>query len=152
MGEDCQTVKIMAEKYVVTLMAEERKQLEQLTRSGKQAARTIRRAQTLLLADEGEKDETIARMLHTSLSTIHRTRQQFVESGIECALYERHRPGGRRKLDGKGEAFLVATACSEPPEGRSQWTMQLLADRLVEVGVVESISDETVRRSLKQTK
>lgn len=141
----------MVVKYEVTLNEEERAKLMQLTRQGKLPARKMKRAQTLLLTDQGEKDETIAQMLQISASTVHRTRQKFVESGVEIALSERPRSGGKRKLDGQGEAYLVAVACSEPPEGRSQWTMQLLADRLVEKEVVESISDETVRRTLKQT-
>lgn len=111
----------------------------------------MRRAQTLLLSDAGETDETIAKMLQASVSTVHRTRKIFVEKGVEAALSESPRPGVKRKLDGKSEAYLVAMACSEPPKGRSQWTMQLLADRLVEQELVESISDETVRRTLKQT-
>jgi len=95
-------------------------------------------------------DATIAQMLHVGESTGHRTRQKCVEQGVELALSERPRRGGQPKLDGKGEAFLVATACSEPPAGRQCWTMQLLADRLVEVQLVESISDETVRKRLKK--
>ncbi len=141
----------MAHKYKVALTPEEQNELEQLTRRGQLAARKMKRAQILLLANEDQADETIAQMLHSSVSTVHRTRQKFVEGGVDFALSERPRPGGRRKLDGKAEAFLVATACSEPPEGRNEWTMQLLADRLVEIQVVESISDETVRRTLKQT-
>lgn len=90
-------------------------------------------------------------MLHVGESTVHRTRQKFVEGGVEFGLSEEPRAGGRRKLDGKGEAFLVATACSDPPNGRQSWTMQLLADKLVEIQLVDSISDETVRRCLKKT-
>jgi transposase len=95
-------------------------------------------------------DATISQMLHVGESTVHRTRQKCVEQGVEFALSERPRRGGQPKLDGKGEAFLVATACSDPPAGRQCWTMQLLADRLVEVKLVESISDETVRKRLKK--
>jgi transposase len=82
---------------------------------------------------------------------VERIRQRFVEDGLEAALSERPRPGGQRKLAGTQEAFLIALACSTPPEGRTCWTMQLLADRLVELQVVEAISDETVRRTLKKT-
>lgn len=90
-------------------------------------------------------------MLKVGESTVHRTRQRCVEEGIELALKERPRQGRARKLEGKAEAFLVATACSDPPAGRESWTMQLLADRLVELNLVESLSDETVRRTLKKT-
>ena len=90
-------------------------------------------------------------MLKVGESTVHRTRQNCVEQGVELALKERPRKGRKKKLDGKTEAFLVATACSDPPEGRQCWTMQLLADCLVELNLVESISDETVRKTLKKT-
>jgi transposase len=93
----------------------------------------------------------MARVLHSSVSTIERTRKRFVDAGLEAALHEQPRPGARRKLAGKQAAFLIALACSEPPTGRTCWTMQLLADRIVELGVVEAISDETVRRVLKKT-
>jgi transposase len=105
----------------------------------------------LLHAVEGLSDEEIADTLRVGLSTIHRLRQRFVEEGLEPALSERRRASGRPKLEGKQEAFLVALACSTPPAGRARWTMQLLADRLVELTAVEGISDETVRRALKKT-
>ena len=141
----------MPEKYLVTLTPEERQQLLKMTHQNNLSARRFKRAQMLLLADEGHRDETIAQMLYVGESTVHRTRQKFVEGGVEFALREAPRPGGRRKLDGKAEAFLVATACSHPPAGRAQWTLQLLADRLVEAELVADISDETVRRTLKKT-
>ncbi len=142
----------MAVKYTVNLSESEIKQLQEITSKGKTAARKLKRAQILLLADEGHPDKTIAQMLKVGESTVHRIRQRCVEEGVELALKERPRQGSNRKLDGKTEAFLVATACSEAPEGRESWTMQLLADRLVELNLVESISDETVRRTLKKTK
>lgn len=89
--------------------------------------------------------------LGVGLSTVERTRKRFVEGGLEHALTDLPRPGKARKVDGKQEALLVALACSDPPEGRERWTMQLLAGRLVELGVVDSISDETVRVMLKKT-
>jgi transposase len=138
-------------RYIVDLTPEERTSLDALTRKGKAAARSIRRAQTLLLADEGLTDAAIALRLNIGHATVERTRQRFVEEGLDAALSEKPRPGARRKLDGKQEAFLVALACSDPPEGRAKWTMQLLADRLVTLGVVETLSDETVRQRLKQT-
>jgi transposase len=138
-------------RYIVDLTSEERASLEAITRKGKAAARSIRRAQTLLLADEGLTDAAIAFRLNIGHATVERTRQRFVLEGLHAALSEKPRPGGTRKLDGKQEALLVALACSAPPEGRDTWSMQLLADRLVTLGVVETLSDETVRRRLKET-
>ena len=122
-----------------------------MTSKGKTTGRIVKRAQILLLADEGYPDETIATILKVGESTVHRTRQKCVEQGVELALKELPRKGRQKKLDGKTEAFLVATACSDPPQGRQCWTMQLLADQLVELNFVESISDETVRQTLKKT-
>lgn len=138
-------------KYVVDLTKVERAQLLDLTSKGKVSARRLNRAHILLLADEGHTDEGIAAALHVSKSTVERVRRRFVMGNLGFALTEQMRPGARRKLDGKQEAFLVATACSTPPEGRSRWTMQLLADKLVEIKMVDSISDDTVRRTLKKT-
>ena len=139
----------MTVKYIVNLSDEERQTLYQITSKGKTTGRIVKRAQILLLAEEGHPDETIANMLKVGESSVHRTRQRCVEEGRELALKERPRQGKKSKLDGKAEAFLVATACSQPPEGRLYWTRQLLADRLVELNLVESISDETVHRTLK---
>ena len=141
----------MAKRYRVTLTAAEREDLLALTKKGKIAARKLMRAHVLLQADAGVSDEVIAAALHIGIATVERIRKRFVEEGLEASLTERPRPGGQRKLDGKQEAFLIALACSTPPEGRACWTMQLLADRLVALGVVEAISDETVRRALKTT-
>ncbi len=138
-------------KYVVDLNEQEEKRLEELTTKGKSGARKIRRARILLLANEGLIDEEIARALGAAaVTTVERIRKRFVEEGLEAALSERPRPGAARKLNGHQEAYLVALACSDPPEGKKRWSMQLLADRLVEVGVVDEISDETVRRALKK--
>jgi transposase len=142
----------MAKKiYVVNLTEEERAYLLKFIRRGEHSARKINRARILLLADDGRIDRQIAEALHTSVPTVQRIRQRLVEGGLENALHERPRKGGDKKLDGKAEALLVALACSDPPEGRQRWTMQLLADRLVELRVVDTISDETVRRILKKT-
>ena len=105
----------MPEKYAVTLTAEERQHLLQFTHQHNLSGRRLKRAQILLLADEGHRDETIAQMLYVGESTVHRTRQKFVMGGVDFVLSEAPRPGVKRKLDGKAEAFLVATACSEPP-------------------------------------
>lgn len=141
----------MAKKYVVELTDEEREQLLTMLKRGKVVARKLCRAQILLQADEGASDALIATTLHTGVATVERTRKRFVDEGLDAALTERRRLGGQPKLQGKAEAFLIATACSVPPNGRQRWTLQLLADRLVEVGVVDTISDDTVGRALKKT-
>jgi transposase len=140
----------MTKLYHVDLTQEERAHLLDLTRHGQTAARRIRRAQTLLLAADGYSDQAIAQALHIGRATVERTRQRFVLEGFDASLSEHPRPGGSPKLDGKQEAFLVALACSEAPKGHQRWTLQLLADRMVALGVVESLSDETVRRTLKK--
>lgn len=137
-------------KYVVDLNVQEKERLEDLTTKGKSGARKIRRARILLLAEEGYIDKKIARALGAAVTTVERIRKRFVEEGLEAALSERPRPGATRKLNGHQEAYLVALACSDPPEGKKRWSMRLLADRLVELGVVDEISDETVRRTLKK--
>jgi len=142
----------MAKKiYIVDLDEEERPFLLQFIKSGKDSARKINRARILLLADEGKTDKEISEALHTSAPTVQRARQRFVKGNLEYALNERPRPGGKRKLAGKGEATLIALAKSAPPKGRKKWTLQLLADRLVELKVVDGVSYETVRRELKKT-
>lgn len=137
-------------RYVVDLTDAERDALHALCSKGTIAARKLNRTRILLLADVGTKDEEIATTLHVGQSTVERTRKRFVEEGLPHALNERPRSGGKRVLDGKGEAYLVALACSAPPDGRHRWTMQLLADRLTTLGVVDTISDETVRVTLKK--
>jgi transposase len=142
----------MAKIYHINLTEQERNLLLSLIQKGRTSARRVRRAQILLAAADGQCDATIAQVLHSSVSTIERTRKRFVDAGLEAALREQPRPGARRKLEGKQAAFLIALACSEPPTGRTCWTMQLLADRIVEWGMVEAIADETVRRVLKKTR
>lgn len=137
-------------RYIVDLTAEERAQVQTLCHKGMVAARKINRARVLLLADADTPDAEIAATLGIGRSTVERTRKRFVEGGLPLALNELPRSGGKRTLDGKQEAYLVALACSTPPDGRKRWTMQLLADRLVTLGVVEKISDETVRVALKK--
>ncbi|MDZ7296181.1 MAG: IS630 family transposase [candidate division KSB1 bacterium] len=136
--------------YVVELTDEQRASLLGLVRKGEAQARTLTRARILLLSAEGKTDSVIGDMLKVNPQTVRNIRKRFAEEGLEAALRERPRPGARPKLDSAGEAVLVALACSEPPGGRAVWTMQLLADRLVELGVVEAISDETVRRVMKK--
>lgn len=139
-------------KYLVNLSDEEVKELETLLRTGKHAARKQTRARILLQVHEGQTDQAIAQNLRVNVSTVERTREKYVfADSLETALNDRPQPAKARKLDANAEAFLIATACSDAPDGRAEWTMQLLADRLVEVGMVESVSDETVRQTLKKT-
>lgn len=135
-------------KYRVTLTASERVQLVSLVLGGKGAFRRLKRAQILLAADKGATDQEIARNVAVGTSTVYRTKQRFVEEGLERALSELPRPGVERKLGVVDESLLVAVACSKPPEGRSRWTLQLLADEMVRLTVHESVSDETIRRRL----
>jgi transposase len=144
-------------KYVVRLMPEEQAQLLQMTRSGKAAARTLLHARILLKADSSPEapawsDEAIRQALEVHETTVARVRQRFVEEGLEAALRPKL-PTRQyvRKLDGKTEAHLIALACGPAPEGRAQWTLRLLADQLVELQYVESVSHETVRQTLKRT-
>jgi transposase len=134
----------------VKLTEEERDELLVLLRGGKVGARKIRRAQILLLSDEGQTDAAIARSLHCGKATVERTRQRFVEGSLPRALNDDPRPGARRKLDGHQEALVLALASSPAPPGAARWTLRLLADRLVELEIVESISRETVSQVLKR--
>jgi len=138
--------------YIVDLMKDERASLLGLITSGRRAARKLNRARILLLAAEDRTDHEIAAVLHTSVPTVQRTRQRFVEGNLEYALSERRRCGRPRKLEGRGETKLIALAQSIPPAGRKRWTTQLLADKLIELQVVDDVSDETVRRELQKTK
>lgn len=138
-------------RYVVELSEAERVQLLALVKKGRAKARTVNRAHAFLLSDEGKTDQEIAEALQISPGTVRNWRKHLAEEGLEAALDDRPRPGKERKLDAGGEATLIAWACSDPPEGREHWTMQLLAEQLVELEVVEAISDETVRRTLKKT-
>jgi transposase len=143
-------------KYRVRLEAEEQERLQGLVDEGRGSKSVRQRARVLLKADQGEgapgwSDERVAEFAEVSLSTVHRVRQQFVEGGLDAALQRAPSPQRQyRKLDGAGEAKLIATACSQAPEGRSRWTLHLLADKLVELQVVESISHECVRSVLKK--
>lgn len=146
-----------AKKYKVTLTDDEREDLITLVNKGKAAARKITRARILLLADESEagaswSDDRIVEALGVSRRTVERTREKCVESGLEAALNHKRtqRPQSKR-LDGEAEARLVQLACTDAPDGRERWTMQMLADKLIELEIVETISDETVRTTLKKT-
>ena len=137
-------------KYIVDLTDDERKTLLELTRSGKPGARRIKRAQILLMADKGATDHQIASALSAGTSTVFRVRRRLVEGGLEAAIGDAPRPGGRRKLSASDTALLVATACSNPPAGRAHWTLELLADQLVALTEHESISRSTVARRLAE--
>lgn len=136
--------------YKVSLTEEERKELTTLTQKGKHSSRVITRARILLLLDEGKLHKEIISALKTSAPTIWKIAKRYCEEGLSSALEEKPRPGAKPKLDAKGEAHLIALACSKAPADRESWTMQLLADHIVELGIVEEISDETVRRTLKK--
>ena len=135
----------------VRLSDDERRRLRDFTTSGIASAREIRRARILLLADEDRLDAAIADAVGCCVATVERVRRRCAAEGVEAALVDRPRPGAVPVLDGKAEAVLVALACTAPPGERATWTMQLLADRLVALDVVDRISDETVRRTLKKT-
>jgi transposase len=148
----------MKKKYIVTLTPEERRMLQEMLSRGKAAARKLTHARILLKADAppggpGWNDEAIAEGLEVGRATVERVRKEFVEEGLEAAL-ERRRPRRvyLRKLDGEGEAHLVALACQKPPAGRSRWTLRLLADRMVQLEYVDTLSYQTVRRTLKKTR
>ena len=137
-------------RYRVELSQDERDELSALLSGGKHAARKLKRAQILLAADAGASDEDIAISIAVGGSTVYRTKRRFVEDNLEAALSEEPRPGAERKLSGKEEALLVATACSNPPEGRARWTLELLAGAMVKLTEHEDLSRETVRRRLAE--
>jgi transposase len=147
----------MAKRYRVTLTQSERQELQQLISRGKADARKLAHARILLQADEAEggprrTDQQIASSLDAATRTVERVRERFVEQGLDAALLPK--PSKRvyaRKLDGRQEAKLIALACAKPPSGQARWTLRLLADEMVEMEVVESLSYETVRQTLKKT-
>ena len=148
---------LMVKKYCVQLTSEQQQELKGLVSRGRAAAYRQTHARILLLCDENQangsmKDAEIARALQIGNATVERVRRRCVEEGLERALGRKEQLNRRpKRLDGQGEAHLIALACGEPPEGRAGWTLQLLADRLVECGIVASISTETVRLTLKKT-
>ncbi len=137
-------------RYRVELSQSERDQLKALLSGGKHPARKLKRAQILLAADAAASDAEIAAWVVVGGSTVYRIKRRFVEGNLELALAEEPRPGAARKLTGKEEALLVATACSDPPAGRARWTLELLSDALVKLTEHESLSRETVRRRLAE--
>ena len=141
----------MVNKYLVDLTQDEKETLVELTRKGSPGARKIKRANILLLAGQGKTDDEIVTALHTGRNTVMRTRRKFVNGGLAFALSERSRAGRFPKIDDKVETVLTTLAQSKPPEGRKRWTLELLADQLVQLRVVDSISYETVRQELKKS-
>lgn len=144
-------------KYKITLTAEERKSLQDMLAAGKAASKKLLHARILLKADAAPKgpawiDARIAEAFDVSIRTIERLRERFVEQGLEAALgrKQQDRPSREPILDGKAEARLIALACSAPPQGRARWTLRLLADRLIELEIVDTVSTETVRQALKK--
>lgn len=146
-------------RYKVTLLEEERQELEAITSKGSHQSQKVINALILLNCDEGQwrdrraRGEDIAEILHVSMRKLDRTKKRFVEEGLEAALGRRNSSRRyKRKADGEFEARVVALSCSEPPEGHAQWSLRLLADRAVELDYIDNVSYETVRRVLKKTK
>ena len=145
-------------KYIVRLSKDERTALKKLVSSGRGPARMFNRARILLKADQGDngpgwQDDKISEALDVTVQTVERVRKQLVEEGFEAVLSRREytQKVSRKKIDGEVEARLIALSCSEPPKGRTRWTLRLLADKVVELGYVESISHEAIRQTLKKT-
>lgn len=137
-------------KYKVTLTTDERNELTLITSQGKHSVRKIKRAQILLLSDlKNETDEMLAEQIDVSVSTVHRTRQSFVDHGLDVALHDDPRSGQPRKLDANQEALMIAMCCTEPPQGRCRWTLSMLGEQLITLTELDSISPETIRQRLK---
>ena len=139
------------EQYAVRLTPDEREQLSRLIRSGKSSARIVARARILIKVVEGWTAPQVAAALDVSKGTVYRAKRRYAEEGLDGVLQDRVQANRYRKLDDQGEAHLIALACSPAPDGHDHWTLQLLADRVVELGLVESLSHETVRLRLKKT-
>ncbi len=137
-------------KYLVDLTNLEKLELEKLLKGGQHQSRKLTRARILLLANDGKTDDEIVKALRTARPTVERTRKRFVEEGLDC-LQEKLRHGARPRLDERRQAHLIAVACSPAPEGFARWTLQMLADKAVELGLVNSIAKETIRQVLKKT-
>ena len=142
---------MVREKYGVRLTVEEREQLEHLVRAGRGSARVATRARILLKTDEGWSAPSVSQALDVAQGTVFNVKRRFAEGGLEGVLNDRPQAHRYRKMDDRAEAHLIALACSPAPEGHEHWNLRLLADRMVELGVVESLSYETVRLHLKKT-
>lgn len=141
----------MKVKNQVKLRPKEQELLKELTNKGTEKARKITRCRILLLADSGKSDTQIIEALKIARNTIRQTRSRFAQEGLEAAINERPRSGAPKKFSGRQRAKITAIACSQPPEGRSRWTLRLIADRVVELEMVNGISHQTVKRLLKKT-
>ena len=141
----------MHKQNLVRLKEKERKVLQELISKGKEKARTLTRCRILLLADKGETDSGIIEALGTVRNTVRQVRQRYIEEGINAAIHERPRSGAPKKFSGTQMAQITALACSKAPEGRSRWSLRLLADRVVELELVDDISYKTIERTLKKT-
>lgn len=141
----------MSKKHKINLSSEKRQLLLDIVKKGSSSARIIRRAHTLLMASEGKTDEIIAKTLHISVATVERTRKQFCEEDLEATLKDCSRSGKPPKLTSVAEAYLIATTCSDAPQGSARWTLKMLADRLVSLEIVDNLSKSTVFRVLKKT-
>ena len=141
---------MVQEKYTVRLSPEDQAQLERLVRRGQCSARVINRARILLKTDDGWSASQVAVALDTSPRTVFRTKRRYAEEGLDGVLHDHPQANRYRKLDDRGEAHLIALACSDAPEGHDHWTLRLLADQVVELGLVASLSHETVRLRLKK--
>lgn len=142
----------MNKTYTVRLKAKARKELRKAVRRGKESARKLTRCRILLLADERKPDSVIAGALHVAMSTVFEIRRRYSQEGLEVALNEKPRPGQPLKFNGKQRAKITALACSKAPEGRSRWTLRLLAEKAVELKMVDGICPATVQTILKKTK
>ena len=141
----------MKKQYQIQLTDEERRELKRLIESGRKLARKITRARILLLSDTGKTDKEISEALQVCVQTVHKVRKRFFNEKSINSLEEKPRPGKPPKLDGLTAAHITALACSDPPEGRNKWTLRLLADRAVELELVDTISHEGIRKLLKKT-
>jgi transposase len=142
---------MVRDKYAVRLVAEQREELQRLIRVGKHPARVTARARILLKSDDGWPAPQVAEALDVALGTVYRVKQRFTEEGLAGVLKDRPQANRRRKLDDRGEAHLIALACSPPPAGHDHWTLRLLAGKVVELGLTPSMSHEGVRQRLKKT-
>ena len=144
---------MMRDKYAVGLAQEQREELQRLIRVGKSSARVTARARILLKSDDGWAAPQVAEALDVALGTVYRIKQRFTQEGLAGSLWwDRRQANRHRKLDDRGEAHLIALACSPPPEGHDHWTLRLLAGKVVELGLTPSMSHEGVRRRLKKTR
>lgn len=141
----------MNKKHNINLGTEQKQELLDVVTKGKASARIIRRAHTILMASDGHSDEMIAKTLHISIPTVERTRKQFCLDSLSVTLAERPRSGKPPKITSTAEAYLIATTCSNAPSGSARWTLKMLADQLVSLEIIDSVSTNTIGRTLKKT-